>query len=93
MLLELPKPKYQKLKNTYVLLKDLQINDHYPKPVHVTLGISDYTHTKSTQRPRVGLPGKLIAELTKFRWVVVSPEFKVKNMLLSKASLHNYEKL
>ena len=93
MLLELPNPKYRKLKNTYVHLKDLQINDHYPKPVHVTLGISDYTHTKSTQRPRVGLPGKLIAELTKFRWVVVSPESRVKNMLLSKASLHNYEKL
>ena len=43
----------------------------------------------------MGLPGKLIAELTKFRWVIVSPEqeSRVKNMLLSKTSVHNYEKL
>ena len=31
VLLELANPKYQELKNTYVHLKDLQINDHDPK--------------------------------------------------------------
>ena len=76
VLLELPNPKYPKLKNTYVHLKDLQINDYDPKselPVHVILDISDYTKIKMQERPIVGLPGEPIAELTKFGWVIVSP--------------------
>ena len=31
VLLELPKPEYQELPNTYVHLKDLQITDHESK--------------------------------------------------------------
>ena len=67
MLLELPYPKCRELQNTYVHLKDLNINDHDPKselPVHVILGISDYTKTTTQERPRVGLPVEPIAELT-----------------------------
>ena len=51
VLLELPNPKYRELQNTYVHLKDLQINDHKPKRkilVHVIIGISDYTKIKKT---------------------------------------------
>ena len=80
MLLEFSNPKYRELHNTYVHLKILQINDHDPKtelPVHVILGISDYTKVKTQERPRVGLPGEPIAELTKFVWVIVSLEQKV----------------
>ena len=44
---------------------------------------------------RVGLPGEPIAELTKFEWVIVfhGQETGVTNMLFSKTSLHDYEKL
>ena len=52
MLLELPNPKYRELQNTYVHLKDLQINKHEPKrelAVHVIRGISDYTKTKTEE--------------------------------------------
>ena len=38
--------KYQELQNTYVHLQSLRVNNHEPKselPVHLTLGISDYT--------------------------------------------------
>ena len=89
--------------NTYVHLKDLRINmelhginDHEPTselPVHVILGISDYTKIKTQERPRVGLPEEPIAELTKFGWIIVSPgqETGVTNMLFSKISLHDYE--
>ena len=83
----------------YVHLKDLQINDHDPKselPVHVILGISDYTKIKTQERPRVVLPGKPVAKMTKFEWVIVCPgqETGVLNMLFSsKTSLHDYEKL
>ena len=98
MLLELPSPKYRELQNAYVHLKDQQINDHDLKselPVHVILGINDYTKIKTQERPRVGLPGEPIAELTKFGWVIASPgeETGVTNMLFSKTLLHDYEKL
>ena len=64
-------------------------------PVHAVLGISGYTKIKTQERHRVGLPGERIAKLTKFVWVIISPgqETGVKNMLFSKASLHDYQKL
>ena len=52
VLLELPKPKYRELQNTYVHLKDLQINDHDPKgelPVRAILDISDNTKLKAQE--------------------------------------------
>ena len=44
---------------------------------------------------RVGLEGKLVAELTKLEWVVVSPgsNNKVIKILFSKTSLHDYKNL
>ena len=50
--LELPNPKYRKLHNTFVHLKDLQINDHDIKselPVLVTLDSSGYTKIKTQE--------------------------------------------
>ena len=52
VLLELPNPKYRELQNTYIHLKDLQINDHDPKgalPVYAILDISDYTKIKAQE--------------------------------------------
>ena len=68
VLFELPNPKYRELQNTYVHLKDLQVDDHDPKCellVHVILAISDYSKIKTQKQPRVGLPVEPIAELTK----------------------------
>ena len=97
-LLELLNPKHQELQNTYVDLKDLQINDHDPKSelqVYVILAISDYTKIIIQERPRVGLLGETIAEFNKLWWVIVSPgqETGVTNMLFSITSIHDYEKL
>ena len=75
VLLELLNPKYRELQKIYIHLKNLQINDYYPKselPVHVILDISDYTKIKTQDRLRVGLPGEPIVELTKFGLVIVS---------------------
>ena len=83
----------------YILhLKDLQISDHDPKtelPVHVILGICDYTKIKTQERTRLGLPREPIAESIKFGWVIASPgqETGVANMLFSETSLHDYETL
>ena len=62
-------------------------------PVHVLLGISNYTKIKTQEQPGVGLPGEPIAELPRFGWVIVSPgqETGITNMLFSKTSLHDYE--
>ena len=50
---------------------------------------------KIQERLRLGLPKEPIAELTKFWWVIVSrgEETGVTNVLFSKLSLHDYEKL
>ena len=97
-LLKLPNPKFQELQNTYVHLKDLQINNHDPKSelsVYAILNISDYTNMETQEQPRVDLPGKPIPKVTKFGLVIGSPgqETRVANMLFFKTSLHDYEKL
>ena len=89
-LLEISNPKYRELQNTYVHLKNLQINYYDPKselPVHVILGISDYTKLKTQEQPSVSVPAEPIAELTKFGWVT-----GVINTLFSETSLHDYKK-
>ena len=98
VLTELPNPKYVELQNKYQHLKALEINDNDPKtvlPVHIILGVNDYTKIKTQERPRVGLEGKPVVELTKLGWVVVSPgnNSEVTNLLFSKTSLHDYENL
>lgn len=44
------------------------------------------TQNKTQERPRVRLPREPTAKLTKFGWIIVSPEKEtgVKNMLFSK---------
>ena len=91
-------PKIPRTTKYICSLKDLQINNHGPKselPAHVILGISDYPEIKIEERPRVGFLGEPIAELTNFRRVIVSSgqETGAKNMLFSKISLHDHEKL
>ena len=40
-------------------------------PADIILGVNDYTKIKMQERPRVGLEGEPLAELTKIRWVIV----------------------
>ena len=42
-------------------------------PIHMILGISDYTIIKTPERAWTGLPREPIAELTKLGWYIVSP--------------------
>ena len=62
--------------------------------VHVILGVNDYTRIKTQKRPRVGLLGELVAELTKLGWVILSPEKKtlqlVSYLLRRKIRLFRY---
>ena len=71
-------------------------NDTKPElPIHKILGASDYARTKVPEMPKVGSPGEPVAELTRFRWVIMSPgnEITVNNLMLLRTSMDDYEKL
>ena len=64
-------------------------------PVHVILGVSDYTKIKMHDRLRIGQPGDPIAELTRFGWFIMSPghESNLTHLLFSNTSAQDGEKL
>ena len=64
-------------------------------PVHVILGVNDYTRTKTQERARVGILSKPIAEQIKLGWVILlsGKENISTNILSTKMSLHDYENL
>ena len=64
-------------------------------PVHLILGASEYERIKTETKPRIGLPGEPVAELTKFGWTVLSPgkEININEMLLTQTASSDYEQL
>ena len=67
VLLELPNPNYREIQNNYQHLRDITLRDYDTKselPIHMILGISDYTKIKTPETARIGLPGEPIVELT-----------------------------
>ena len=82
--LELSNSELRNLQNSYQHLKDIKINDYDEKCellVYVILGVNDYTRVKTKKRPRVELPGELVAELTKLGWFILSPEKKTLQLI------------
>ena len=60
VLLELPNLNYPEIQKSYYHLKDRAINDTDTKkelPVHVILGVGDYTKIKTQEKARVGQSG------------------------------------
>ena len=97
-LLMIDNPHYQKIIDSYAHLKGEEMTDYDPKPylpVHLILGASDYAAIKTSERPRVGLPGEPVAEKTKLGWTIMSPgtEIDHTNMLLTQTSHVDYEEL
>ena len=75
-LLTLKNPKYRDMLCKFEHLKDVTMHniDEKPElPVHLILGASEYARIKTETKPRIGLPGEPVAELTKFGWTVLSP--------------------
>ena len=75
-LLTVPNPKYGDIIKRYSHLKGVVMEDTDSKeelPVHVVLGISDYTKCKMSEKPRIGDQSQPIAERTKFGWTISSP--------------------
>ena len=97
-LLMIDNPHYQKIIDSYAHLKGVEMTDYDPKPylpVHLILGASDYAAFKTSERPRVGLPGEPVAEKTKLGWTIMSSgtEIDHTNMLLTQTSHVDYEEL
>ena len=96
-LLPLPNPKYKAIIDQYKYLAGINMNDKDTKPeyTHMTLGDSDYAKIRGLQMPTVGSSGEPVAELTRFRWVIMSPgnEINLTNLMLSKTSIDDYKKL
>lgn len=87
-LLRINNPHYQKIIDLYAHLKGAEMTNRDSKPhlqVHVMLGLSDYAAMKTSEWPRVGLPGEPVADKTKLGWTIMSPgtESDHTNMLLA----------
>ena len=83
--------KYQHLKGVAIDDTDIKPN----LPIHVILGVSEYSKIKTNSSPRVGEPGEPIAELTSFGWTIMSPgaETNLSSVYLTRSSSSGYEQL
>ena len=93
VLLKLKNPRYNELCKRYAHLADLQFIDCDEKdeiPIHVILGVGQFTMAKTATAPRIGNAGEPIAEKTKFGWVMMSPgreDFEETSALLTRNSV------
>ena len=75
-LLSLGNPKYKEKIARFPHLQGIIMDDTDEKaelPIHLILGVSEYARVKVNSMPRIGKPGKPIAELTRFGWTMMSP--------------------
>ena len=98
VLLALDNPRYPTLITQYAHLQGVTIDDTDTKPqlpIHLILGISEYTKIKTKTAPKVGNPREPVAELTKLGWTIMSPgnEANLSQKLLTQTSPTDYENL
>ena len=98
VLLALDNPWYPTLITQYAHLQGVTIDDTDTKPqlpVHLILGISEYTKIKTKTAPKVGNPREPVVELTKLGWTIMSPgnEANLSQKLLTQTSPTDYENL
>ena len=96
-LLSLPNPNYKAIIDQYKPLASMKMNDNATKPelpINMMLGASNYARIKVPEMPRVGSPGKPVAELTCFGWVIMSGrnEIGLNNLILLRTFIDDYEK-
>ena len=97
-LLSLPNLKYEELLNRYSHLKNVKLEDKDTKdflPIHLILGASDYAKIKTRSAPKIGKIGEPIAELTTFRWTIMSSgeENNLTSVYLTQSSAADYHQL
>ena len=97
-LLSLENPSYQQVLEKYDHLKGVKMDDMDTKdflPVHLILGVCDYTKIKTETAPLIGAADEPIAEKTKFGWNIISPgkEVDLSPMFLTQTSMVDYDNL
>ena len=98
-LLFLDNPNYEETIAKNPHLSGVVVYDQDKKirlPVHLILGAGEYAKLKTESTPKIGEPGKPVAELTKFGWIIMSPgkeSLDITNMLLTQTSHVEYEEL
>ena len=97
-LLSLENPRYQQVLERYDHLKGVKMDDMDTKeflPVHLILGVCDYTKIKTETAPLIGATNEPIAEKTKFGWTIISPgkEVDLSPMFLTQTSTADYDNL
>ncbi|XP_068674565.1 uncharacterized protein [Montipora foliosa] len=97
-LLSLENPHYQQVLERYEHLKGVKTDDMDRKeflPVHLILGVCDYTKIKTETAPLIGAANEPIAEKTKFGWTIISPgkEVDLSPIFLTQTSTVDYDNL
>ena len=98
MLLNLENLGYKDMVATYDHLKGETMDDTEVKkelPVHLILGTSEYAQIKTETTPKIGKPGKPIAESTRLGSTIMSPgsESDLTNMFMTQTSAVDYDAL
>ena len=98
VLLTVPNPTYKSMLSDYPHLKGVKMDEFQIKavlPIHVVLGVSDFTKIKTKEERRIGKIKNPIAELTKLGWIIISPgkESNYSHLLLNTSGFNNYEEL
>ena len=97
-LLSIDNPNYDVLIKRYLHLKGVTVNNDETKallPIHAVFGSGEYVKIKTKTLLHIGATNAPIAELTKFRWFLMSPgaEFNNNVMMLTQTSQADYEEL
>ena len=98
VLINLPNPNYDTMKERYNHLRQVELNDNDTKPelpIHLILGASEYARIKTDNRPKIGKQGDPVAEFTRFGWTIMCPgrEADITGTMLTQSTLHNYDRL
>ena len=97
VLLSVQNPNYPEILNAYEHLRGISIDDLDEKdelPIHMVIGLSEFTKSKTTTPARVGKIGEPVEERTEFGWVVMSPGQEVNSRLyLAQTTDSDYEQL
>ena len=97
-LLALENSCYQQILEKSDHLKGVKMDDMDTKdflPVHLILGVCDYTKIKTETAPLIGAANEPIAEKTKFGWTIISPgkEVDLSPMFPTQISMVDYDDL
>ena len=96
VLLTIPKPRYADKIHQYPHLQGVVMNDEDKKPglpIHLILGVSEYSRIKTDPKPRIGKAGEPVAELTSLGWTMMldGKEAHLGSIYLTRTSSTDYK--